>query len=155
VPLGLLALEELGRRRPGVEIALFGADRPISLPFRHAGMGVLDAPGLARLYAKATVGMVFSLTNPSLIGLEMMACALPCVELATDSMRATWGSDGPLLLAEADPIEICSTIEKLLDDPDLRDRMASSGLSFMEGLTWAKAAEQVEAGLRSASHVER
>ena len=45
---------------------------------------------------EATVGVVLSLTNPSLVGLEMMACGLPCVELASESMLATFGTDGPL-----------------------------------------------------------
>ena len=35
VPLGLLALAELHRRRPGVEIALFGEARPIAAPFPY------------------------------------------------------------------------------------------------------------------------
>ena len=35
VPLGLLALAELHRRRPALEIALFGEARPIAAPFPH------------------------------------------------------------------------------------------------------------------------
>ncbi len=70
VPLGLLALAELSCRRPDVEIALFGEDRPLDAPFKHTNLGVLPAGELAALYSRATVGMVFSLTNPSLIGLE-------------------------------------------------------------------------------------
>lgn len=147
VPLGLLAFEELARRRPGIEIALFGNDTPIVAPFAHTHLGVLDPTALSALYRRATVGMVFSLTNPSLTGLEMMASGLPCVELATAPMRATFGRDGPLALAEPDPGAICATLERLLDDAAERDRRARDGVALMATRSWASAAEQVEAAL--------
>ena len=75
--------------------------------FPHRNAGVLDGPRLAALYGEATVGMVLSLTNPSLVGLEMMACGLPCVELASESMLASFGRDGPLALAEPNPLALC------------------------------------------------
>ncbi len=150
VPLGLAALAELSRRRPGVEIVLYGEDRPLSAPFAHTNAGVLNGERLAELYRNATVGMVFSLTNPSLICLEMMACGLPCVELASESMLATFGSDGPLTLAEPDPRALCEAIEQLLDDPERRSRVARAGIELMAQRTWERAAEQVEAGVRKA-----
>jgi glycosyltransferase involved in cell wall biosynthesis len=147
VPLGLLALEELAHRRPRVEIGLFGADGPVGAGFAHTNLGVLDRPGLAALYRRATVGMVFSLTNPSLTGLEMMACGLPCVELASDSMLATFGHDGALRLVEPDPLQLCSAVEQLLDDDADRRRRSGRGLEQMRGRDWDAAARQVEDGL--------
>lgn len=150
VPLGLLALEELSRRRPEVEIALVGEDRPLYAPFKHTNLGLLDVASLAQLYSRATVGMVFSLTNPSLAGLEMMASGLPCVELSTQSMLATFGAAGPLQLANPDPLRLCSAVEELLDDPVRRERISRAGVALMELRTWARAAEQVQQGLRAA-----
>jgi len=150
VPLGLLALAELSRRRPDVEIALFGEDRPLAAPFPHRNLGALDPPDLASLYSRATVGMVLSLTNPSLIGLEMMACGLACVELASDSMMASFGADGPLELAAPDPLELCAALERLLDDADRRRTAALAGLELMAPRTWEQAAAQVEQGLWTA-----
>jgi glycosyltransferase involved in cell wall biosynthesis len=150
VPLGLLALSELARRRPPVEIALFGSHRPLPAPFRTTDLGLLDPANLADLYARATVGMAFSLTNPSLIPLEMMACGLPCVELATEPVLATFGTDGPLRLADPDPIQVCDAVLELLDDPARRERMGADGLALMRQRSWSAAADQVEAGLRAA-----
>lgn len=150
VPLGLLALEELSRRRPGVEIALFGGDSPTGAAFPHTDLGVLAPHALAQLYRRATVGMVFSLTNPSLISLEMMACGLPCVELATEPMVAGFGDSGALVLAEPEPVGICSTIEALLDDATERARLSERGPAWMQDRTWETAAEQLERGLRTA-----
>ena len=150
VPLGLLALEELSRRRPDIEIALYGEARRVATSFRHTHLGVLGSADLASLYSRATVGIVFSLTNPSLTGLEMMACGLPGVELSTEAIAATFGEDGPLVLAPPDAIEICSAVERLLDDPRTRATMAGRGTAYVRERTWARAADQVERGLRSA-----
>jgi O-antigen biosynthesis protein len=99
--------------------------------------------------------MVLSLTNPSLVGLEMMACGLPCVELASESMLATFGREGPLELAEADPVALCSAIQQLLDDPRLRDISREAGLTLIGERTWDRAAAQVEEGLRTALEARR
>jgi glycosyltransferase involved in cell wall biosynthesis len=150
VPLGLLALTELQRRRPALELALYGDVDDPSPSFAHRHLGVLGAPALADLYSRATVGMVLSLTNPSLIGLEMMACGLPCVELASESMLASFGREGPLALAAADPVALCEALERLLDDPARRRAVAEAGLALSAGRTWERAARQVEDGLRLA-----
>ena len=147
VPLGLAALEELTRLRPDMQIALFGDDSPAYCQFPHTHLGMLDLAGLAALYRRAAVGMVLSLTNPSLIGLEMMACGLPCVELATQPVRATFGTGAPLALAEPTPQGICTTLAALLDDGEQRTRLGTDGAAFVRHRTWEAAAEQVERAL--------
>lgn len=155
VPLGLIALAELKRRREDVEVVLYGEDRPLSAPFAHRNAGILDAESLARLYRGSTVGMVLSLTNPSLVALEMMACGLPCVELASDAMLASFGADGPPSLAEPQPLALCDAIERLLDDEALRGRLARAGQELVAARTWDAAAAQVEEGLRLALRTDR
>ena len=150
VPLGLLALRELSRRRPDLEVVLYGEDRPLAVDFAHRNAGVLDGRRLARLYGEATVGMVLSLTNPSLVGLEMMACGLPCVELASEPMLASFGRDGPLALAGPEPLALCAAIEALLDEPRRREQVSRDGLALMGERTWTRAAGQLQDGLRAA-----
>ena len=150
VPLGLLALEELKRRRPAVEVGLFGESTPLRTPFAHRDLGVLDAAALTGAYRSATVGMVLSLTNPSLIPQEMLACGLPCVDVAAASMVATFGADGPVTLADPDPLALCAAIEALLDDPAARAARARAGIAWAAPRTWAGAAGQVADGLRAA-----
>jgi len=150
VPLALLAAAELHRRRPDVELALFGESRPLPTPFPATHLGVLGHDALAQAYAEATAGLVLSPTNPSLVPLEMLACGLPCVDLASDSMRATFGPDGPLLLAEPDPLALAGALERLLSDPQEREARAQAGLALARTRTWERAAAQVEEGLREA-----
>jgi glycosyltransferase involved in cell wall biosynthesis len=150
VPLGLLALEELKRRRPKVEVALFGEARPIKAPFKYLDLGVMSPDKVAHAYASAAVGLCMSMTNPSLVPTEMMACGLPVVDLDVPSMRDTFGADGPVELVPPDPLAICAAIERLLDDLMLRAERSRAGAELVAGRTWARAAEQVEAGLRAA-----
>ncbi|MBA3328990.1 MAG: glycosyltransferase family 4 protein, partial [Solirubrobacterales bacterium] len=150
VALGLLALGELTRRRPQTRVVLFGGAPAMDLPFAARFDGVLGPGALAALYREATVGMVLSLTNYSLIAQEMLACGLACVELDTPSTRAAFGSDAPLELAPATVEGLIGALTRLLDDPGLRARRSEAGLALVAPRTWSRAAEQVEAGLRAA-----
>jgi glycosyltransferase involved in cell wall biosynthesis len=148
-PLALLALEELHRRRPKVQLALFG-ETPAEAGFPFLDLGMPDGPGLAHAYASAAVGLVVSLTSPSPVPYEMLACGLPVVDIGSESMVACFGQEGPITLAEPNPFAICDRIESLLDDLSLRADASRAGIELTSGLTWEKAALDVEAGLRSA-----
>ena len=150
VPLGMLVLDELHRRRPDGRIVLYGDTKPPETTFPYEFLGVVNPETLAWRYSEATVGICLSLTNYSLIPQEMMACGLPCVDLEGRSPEATFGGDGPVELAAADPLAIADATEALLDDEGLWTRRSSAGLAFVEGATWERAARQVEAGLREA-----
>ena len=150
VPLGVLALAELHRRRPDVEIAVFGEAGEVELPFPARQLGVLEPDALAEAYARATIGLCLSLTNPSLIPTEMLACGLPVVDVASDAMVATFGAGGPITLTEPDPLALCDAIEGLLDDLATRATRSRDGAQLVATRTWANAAEQVEQGLRAA-----
>jgi glycosyltransferase involved in cell wall biosynthesis len=150
VPLALLAMAELHRRRPDLEIALFGEARALPTPFPHRHLGVLEPGELAHAYASAAVGVVLSLTNPSLVPTEMLACGLPVVDVRSEAMLATFGEDGPIALAPPDPLTLCSTVERLVGDLVERADRSRAGTELVAGRTWERAAEQVEAGLREA-----
>jgi glycosyltransferase involved in cell wall biosynthesis len=150
VPVGLMALAELHRRRPDVRIVLFGTDKPLHAAFPYEHMGVLSPAQLARLYSEATVGLCLSLTNFSLMPKEMLACGLPCVELAGVSAESIFGEDGALDLAPLDPPRIADALERLFADPALRERRSREGREFVASHTWDHATDEVEAGLRHA-----
>jgi O-antigen biosynthesis protein len=150
VPLALLALAELHRRRSDLHLVLFGEEHPIrtSFPYRH--VGVLSEPELAQLYAEATVGVSLSLTNYSRVSQEMMACGLPCVELDNPSVRAALGGEEVLTLSRFDPLALAEAIERLLDDPDIRVRQSEAGRRLVAERTWDRAGEEFERCLREA-----
>lgn len=150
VPVVLAALAELHRRRPQTEAWLFGQGGDVGVDFPHRNLGVVRDADLPGLYAQATVGLVLSMTNYSLVAQEMLACGLPCVELDAPSVVAAFGRDGAVDLAPLDPYAIADVLERLLDDPALRERRAAAGAQLREQRTWDHAGEQVEEGLRAA-----
>jgi glycosyltransferase involved in cell wall biosynthesis len=150
VPIALVALAELKRRRPDLQLWFFGHGWPPSVDYPFRKLGNVDGPELARLYAEATVGLVLSMTNYSLVAQEMMACGLPCVELDSPSIVAAFGRDGPIELTAPEPLAIAEAIERLLDDSALRAQRAHAGAGFVATKTWDAASRQVEAGLRAA-----
>jgi glycosyltransferase involved in cell wall biosynthesis/GT2 family glycosyltransferase len=150
VPVGLMALAELHRRRPDLRIVLFGDEGHLDSPFPYEHLGILTPPQLATLYSEATVGLCLSLTNFSLMPKEMLACGLPCVELAGVSAESIFGADGPLELAELTPRAIADALERLLDDRELWERRSREGIEFVASHTWEHATDEVEAGLRHA-----
>jgi glycosyltransferase involved in cell wall biosynthesis len=151
VPLALLALAEVQRRRPGTRVELFGDPRQAPNLLADArDLSVLGRDELAEAYSRATVGVVLSLTNYSLIAQEMLACGLPCVEADTPSTRAAFGPEPPLELAKLTVQGIADAVERLLADRELRDHRRHEGIDFAHAHTWENAAEAVEAGLREA-----
>ncbi|MDO8184070.1 glycosyltransferase family 4 protein [Conexibacter sp. JD483] len=155
VPLGLFALAELHRRRPGVELELFGSRAEVPTPFPSRQLGLLSADELAAAYRGATTGMVLSLTNPSLVPQEMLACGLPCVDVDRPSTRSEWGPSDAVELAAFDPAAIADALERLLDQRELWERRSAAGVAWAAGRTWPRAAAQVEAGLRAAFPARR
>jgi glycosyltransferase involved in cell wall biosynthesis len=91
--------------------------------------------------------MVLSMTNPSLVPTEMLACGLAVLDLASESMVATFGAEGPISLAPPDPLALCSALERLLDDDAQRMRRGEAGIAYARERTWPRAAEQLEAAL--------
>ncbi|MFN8133549.1 MAG: glycosyltransferase [Solirubrobacteraceae bacterium] len=150
VMLGMLALDELARRRPGARIVIFGDPDPLAASFRFEHAGVAAPEQLAWLYSQATVGLCLSLTNYSLIPNEMLACGLPCVDLAGMSTESVFGADGPVELAEPAPGAIADAIERLLADRAHWAARSEAGLRYVASHSWPDAAARVEAGLREA-----
>jgi glycosyltransferase involved in cell wall biosynthesis len=150
VPLALAALKELKRRRPHVEVWSFGHPVAPAVDFPVRNVGVVDGDELARFYSEATVGLVLSVTNYSLVAGEMMGCELPAIELDAPSVVGAFGRDGPAVLVPPEPNAMADAIERLLDDPALRVEHARAGRALVAQRTWDAAAERVEEGLRAA-----
>jgi len=149
VELAFMALESLHKRGVAFEVDLFGFDfDKLALPYPFRNHGVLTAPELAALYRQATLGIVFSSTNHSLVNKEMMACGLPVVDLDLENVRAIFPDD-VMAFAPPTPDGIADTIQALLNKPAERDRLQQRGLEFVSDLSWEKSARIVEAALQN------
>lgn len=139
------ALHLLCEQKPDTEVLFFGADRlPAGLQFRHRNLGVLTPDHLSSLYNKCTAGLVASLTNPSLIPFEMMACGLPVIDVSVESTRCYFGPVPPLQLAHPYPSAIAGAISELVSDSGQQQSRASDGIDFVAKLDWEQSARQIE-----------
>mgnify|MGYP002682515343 CR=1 FL=1 len=88
VPLGMLALAELYRRRPDTRIVIYGDPQPpaASFPFEHAG--VASQEHLALLYSEATVGLCLSMTNYSRVPAAMRSRVSRCIDVMAQPVPA-------------------------------------------------------------------
>jgi glycosyltransferase involved in cell wall biosynthesis/SAM-dependent methyltransferase len=148
VELAIAGLATVFERRRDQRVVLFGSNLPPTVPFPCENVGVVPPDELAALYRRASIGLVFSMTNLSLVDQEMMAAGLPVVELDVENVSASLGRSGELaFLAKPTPDGVADAIERLLDDPDKAAAMAARARAFVEGHMWMHAAEQVESAL--------
>lgn len=147
VELGFMALEQLAKMGVPFHVDFFGCEMPrFAAQYPYTCHGVLAHEGLADLYARAAIGMVFSATNYSLIPHEMMACGLPVVDLAHESTEEAYPPEA-IALATPEPRCIAETLKMLLTDADHRDRVRAAALDYVRPMRWERSAQQVEEAL--------
>lgn len=74
---GLLALKELHRLRPDISINLVGWDMSdFDVPFPYVNNSALDIKDLNAVYNKCAAGLALSLTNLSLLPMELMGAGV-------------------------------------------------------------------------------
>ena len=100
------------------EIIFFGsyAVANIGLDLSYVDLTVLSPTELACIYNEATVGLVFSPTNPSMVPFEMMACGLPVIDLDVEGNAENYGDRDNAYLVNPDPDEIADFIARVLRD---------------------------------------
>ena len=145
VELALLALELLAKEGYKFHVDMFGADfqNIESAPFSCSIYYKRTTEELAELYNKADLGLVFSLTNYSLVPQEMMACGLPIVEFNTESTKAIYPKE-VVTFAGPNPIDIKEKIKLLLENPILREKQSNNAQKWLKQFTWEKSARDIE-----------
>ncbi len=146
--IGIEALRLVKARRPGAEIVFYGTAGPQPPPaFPFVDRGLVSAEDLATLFSSCDVGLVLSLSNPSFVPLEMMACRCAVVEVASERMEgiATHGEDAWLVAPNA--TAIANGILRLLEEDALRDRLVEKAYAGARWMDWRHSARQIEAVL--------
>ena len=142
--LGLLTLKLVHQALPDVEFVLVGWDASMyEIPFKHINPGVVPAVRLPDYYRMCDAALVLSLTNLSLLPLELMACGCPVV--SNDGPNVEWQlkHEDNALLAPATPEDLASALVRLLTDEALRQRLIANGLAFAQGSDWSREGERV------------
>jgi glycosyltransferase involved in cell wall biosynthesis len=131
------ALRVLKDRMPGVRIEIFGDARLPAGEFLwiDKNHGVLGHDELRALYNRATVGIVTSFTNYSLIPNEMIACGCAVVDLDTPCMRSAF-PPGVITLERATPQRLAEAAQSLLVDQNLRTAQVQKGMEYISAISW-------------------
>lgn len=141
--LGLLALREVSRRMPNVKIVLAGWDlSAFEIPFPHENLGILAIDSLPEIYGSCDVALVLSLTNLSLLPLELMSCGVPIVCNTGPNNEWLLNSSNSKL-ARLTPDEIANAVCEILNDTGESSRLIRSGFDVAHKTSWKKEAEKL------------
>ena len=145
---GVEALRLVNAQLPEVEIVFFGsAELPGSIDFPITNAGQLNHEQLATLFSSCDVGLVLSLTNPSFVPLEMLACRCAVVEIASERFTGILQHARDAWLVEPTPTAIADGVIRLLSDESLRNRLANAGYERTRHMSWRDSVRQIEAVL--------
>jgi len=139
--LGLSALRRLKERRgPEVEILVAGSDVPPEIAHRApeiSFLGRLPYQETGDLYRKCHAGLTLMLTrHPSYLPFELMSCG--AVPVANVNPANAWllRHEETALVAEPSPTLLAESLERLLRDARLRERLALAGEKLVRSFTW-------------------
>ena len=141
--LGLLALNEITKRNPEVEVVFAGWDvSNYRIPFRHQNLGSVALDKLADLYAQCDMCLVISETNLSLLPLEVMASN--SVPVCTTGANSEWlVNEENAVMVETDPNaiadKVCYYFNHLQELAIIREK----GLNFAHSTSWEAEGEKV------------
>lgn len=132
---GLIALLELHRRRPEVVIHLAGWDMSgYDVPFPYVNHAALDITQLNEIYNRCAAALVFSLTDMSLLPMEVMASGT--VPVVNDGPNTRGVLDSPFIeYVPMSPKAVADRLEAVIDRPDQVDRSQQMAASVV-GTTW-------------------
>ena len=141
--LGMLALMELHKRVPEIEVIFAGWDvSGYDIPFIHLNAGSIRMEELADCYAQCDMCLVMSTTNLSLMPYEVMASN--SVVVSNRGANNEWFlNDENSILTSYDPVEIAETMEYYLNHRELLEEKRKKGYESVVNSSWAKEAEKV------------
>lgn len=147
--LGVLALNELWKRIPDLEVLFAGWDvSTYEIPFPHKNMGVVSMETLAELYTQSDLCLVISGTNLSLVPLEIMGCGR--VAVCTKGENSSWMvTEENAVLVDSDPLAIADTMEYYLQHPEMMEEICKKGMAFAEKTDWEMEADKVYEAMKN------
>lgn len=145
--IGLLVLNAVWERMPDTEFVLAGWDTAgYHIPFPHLACGTVALDDLPDLYSQCDVALVLSLTNASLLPLELMACG--CAVVSNRGQNVEWLlNDDVAVLADATPEGLTESVCALLQDDQRRHALSARAEVFAREQTWEAVAKGFEVGL--------
>ncbi|MGC8622105.1 MAG: glycosyltransferase [Caldisphaera sp.] len=144
--IGIAALTIIKSRHPDLEIVTAGfsdLSKKYKLPFHVTDLGNLTLQQTAELYRTCDIGLCFSMTNLSLVPIQLAASGCIVVTNKGPNVEYLFKNRKNCLLTDMSPTLIANTVEELFKDYDLRKRIFNEGIKSTKSTSWNKEFEKV------------
>jgi glycosyltransferase involved in cell wall biosynthesis len=141
--LGTMALEIFNERHPEYEIHFAGWDTgEYKLPYKFVNHGVKKLSELDELYNNCAAALVISLTNMSLLPLELLSAG--CIPVVNDAPNNRLVSNNPYIsYAQPSPKALADALCEIVER-DNQVEYARKASASVEKLSWDDAGAKVE-----------
>jgi glycosyltransferase involved in cell wall biosynthesis len=146
--IGIMALTLLKRQMPEVEIVMAGQDLGnLTTEFAFTDKGILTPEALSETYGQCDLCLVLSLTNLSLLPLEIMASGSVCV--INEGANNEWLVDRDnAILTDLVPEHMAQVMIEAITQPEELQKRRERGIAFAGQFTWEQEVKKVEGFLR-------
>jgi glycosyltransferase involved in cell wall biosynthesis len=140
--LGIMALQLFHEKRPDYEIVLAGWDvSDYSIPFEYKNLKTLSLGELSDVYNECAAGLVISLTNMSLLPLELLSSGV--IPVVNNGLNNTKVSDNPYIkYALPSPDALANALIEVVDKKDL-PQYAEKAADSIKQLSWDKSCRKL------------
>lgn len=143
--IGVMALEVFKKKHPEYEIDFVGWDvSNFKIPFKFENRGIISHSELATLYNESVACLVLSLTNVSLLPLELLAAGcIPIMNDGENNQMVLKGKDQYVDYTAANPIELAEALCKAVERENIADYARAASKS-VNTLSWNDSYQKVE-----------
>lgn len=136
--MGIVALDLFHKEHPEYTINLVGWDvSDYEIPFPYVNLKTLEVSELSELYNRCAAGLVISLTNMSLLPLEMLACGT--IPVVNDGENNRLVSDNEFIAyAPNDPVSLANELSRTVERRDLLE-YAKAASDSVDSDSWQTA----------------
>lgn len=146
--IGVMALKIFKERHPEYEIEFFGQDMSnYDIPFEFVDRGILNKAQLAEVYHESVACLVLSLTNVSLLPLELLVAGCVPVMNDGDNNRMVLGEIDDILYTEAYPVALAEKLCQAVERSDINEHAKEMSDKYT-GLSWEESYKKVEMIIR-------
>jgi glycosyltransferase involved in cell wall biosynthesis len=140
--VGILALDIFHRKHPEYKINMLGYDvSQYDIPFPYNNLKILEHDELNQLYNRCAAGLVMSLTNMSLLPLELLACGT--IPVVNDGDNNRMVSDNRFIeYSLAEPHALAAKLSEVVTQRNAKNEARNAAKS-VEGLNWEKSGDKL------------
>lgn len=139
--LGVMALDLFARERPDHKIVMAGQDvHKLTIPFKYENPGNVQVGRLNELYNRCAAGLVLSLSNMSLLPLELLSAGV--IPVVNDGENNRLVSNNQFIeYTPPIPRALADRLISIVDRPDLAAYAQRAAVSVAE-FDWARSGAQ-------------